>query len=75
VAEFLQVTSYSYRALDFSLRSEPFRHSSQGLNGSSHQKLVSRTFEAAQSQPIEPQDAFEVGKQHLHLLLSLRDCS
>lgn len=55
------VTSYSCRR-------EPASHSSQVLSCCSHQELVTRPAYASQPQSVELQNAFQVGKQHLHLL-------
>ena len=43
-------------------RYQPLRHSSQVLYGRGQHKLVARAAEASQAQPIELQDAFEMGK-------------
>jgi hypothetical protein len=55
------LTSYSYW-------SEPTGHASEVLGRCCHQEPVSGAAYASQPQSIELQDAFQVGKQHLHLL-------
>ena len=45
------------------------------LGGGGQKKLVFRSVGTSQAQPIEPQNAFEVSKQHLDLLsLASRSC-
>jgi hypothetical protein len=47
---------------------QPLGHSPQILGYGCHQKLIVRTLQTSQAQSVEPQDAFEVSKQHLDLL-------
>ena len=47
---------------------QPLGHSPQILCNRCHQKLIMRTMQTSQAQSIQPQNAFEVSKQHLHLL-------
>jgi len=47
---------------------QPLCHSPQILCSRCHQKLIMRTLQTSQAQSIQPQDAFEVSKQHLDLL-------
>jgi hypothetical protein len=47
---------------------QPLGHSPQILCSRRHQKLIVRPMQTSQTQSIQPQDAFEVSKQHLDLL-------
>ena len=47
---------------------QPLGHSPQILRYGCHQKLIVCTLQTSQAQSVEPQDAFEVSKQHLDLL-------
>ena len=46
---------------------QPLGHSPQILGYGCHQKLIVCTLQTSQAQSVQPQDGFEVSKQHLDL--------
>ena len=52
----------------FDPRRQPLAHPSEVLRCRCEQELVMRSAEPTQPQPVELQDPFEVGEEHLHLL-------